>query len=404
MTVFMDELFDRIKKFNSDRERDLVPVKYEAMAENMFRFYRGTCHLFYEDLAGQENFPESPLVWICGDLHLENFGSFKSDNKEVYFDLNDFDEAILAPATWELVRFVTSIFVAFKTLNIGEKKAIRMAELFLKSYSATLQKGKAFYIERNTAQGIVYEFLSAVAKREQKHLLQKRIGKKKNKLRILPDDQRHRKIEKKLKQELCIHLNSWLKTDEGSPYNYKVINAVFRIAGTGSIGLKRYAVLLKSSNKVGQKYLLIDMKQAAPSSLFPYVDAPQPASENEAQRVISIQQRMQNRSTALLGISVFRNEHYIMQEMQPTEDRISFKEIKNRYRDMYRVIDDMSMLSASAQLRSSGQGGSAITDELKKFGNDQNWQAHVLDYAKSYSQITSEYYQIYLTNYKLKLL
>jgi uncharacterized protein (DUF2252 family) len=149
----------------------------------------------------QKIFPSSPLAWTCGDLHLENFGSFKSDNKQVYFDLNDFDEAILAPAAWEMARFVTSIFIAFRTLKIAEKKAIRMAELFLKTYSVTLQKGKAFYIEPGTAQGIVCEFLSAAAKRKQKDLLKKRTEKKKNRLQILPDGQRHRKIEKNLKRD-----------------------------------------------------------------------------------------------------------------------------------------------------------------------------------------------------------
>jgi uncharacterized protein (DUF2252 family) len=337
-------------------------------------------------------------------LKKKNFGSFKSDNKQVYFDLNDFDEAILAPAAWELVRLVTSIFVAFKTLKIAEKKAMRMAELFLKSYSATLQKGKAFYIEPKTAQGIVCEFLSAVAKRKQKDLLEKRTEKKKNKLQILPDDQRHLKIEKKLKQELSKHLNHWLKTDEDSPYNYKVIDAVFRIAGTGSIGLKRYAFLLKSSNKVGQKYLLVDMKQSSESSLSPFVVAPQPVWTTESDRIITVQQRMQNRSAALLSTSVFRNEHYVMQEMQPTKDSINFKQIKDRYRDMYRVIDDMAVLTASAQLRSSGQDGSSITDELKKFGSDQSWQAPVFEYARTHSQKIADYYRTYLRDYKNELL
>jgi uncharacterized protein (DUF2252 family) len=400
----MDELLTRIKKFNSDRKSDLVAIKYVAMAENMFRFYRGTCHLFYEDLAAVKDFPASPLVWICGDLHLENFGSFKSDNKQVYFDLNDFDEALLAPAGWELVRLVTSIFVAFNTLKIGERKALRMAELFLKSYSATLEKGKAFYIEPGTAKGIVCEFLTAVAKRKQKDILGKRTEKKKDKLKILTDDQRHRKIERNLKRELSIHLNKWLKTDDKSPYHYKVTDAVFRIAGTGSIGLKRYAFLLKSSNKVGQKYILVDMKQSSVSSLSPYVDYPQPLWKTESERIIAVQQRMQNRSAALLSTSVFRNEHYVMQEMQPTKDSINFRQIKDRYRDMYRVIDDMAVLTASAQLRSSGQDGSSITDELKRFGSDQSWQKALIGYARSYAQKTAEYFQLYLQEYKSQLL
>ena len=58
------------------------------------------------------------------------------------------------------------------------------------------------------------------------------------------------------------HVTEWLKNDGASPYNYKVIDAVFRLAGTGSLGLKRYAILLKSLNETGEKYLLLDMKQA----------------------------------------------------------------------------------------------------------------------------------------------
>jgi uncharacterized protein (DUF2252 family) len=107
----MDDITERIKAFNKDRVTKMVRFKYKFMKENMFRFYRGTCHLFYEDLSKEKTLPQSPFAWICGDLHLENFGSFKSDNKQVYFDLNDFDEAILAPVHCELVSIFTSIFI-----------------------------------------------------------------------------------------------------------------------------------------------------------------------------------------------------------------------------------------------------------------------------------------------------
>ncbi|HEX3933041.1 MAG TPA: DUF2252 family protein, partial [Puia sp.] len=92
----MNRLFDRLHAFNQGLLPEMVQLKYEAMAENAFRFFRGTCHLFYEDLAAAEPLSLSPLAWICGDLHIENFGSYKGDNKLVYFDLNDFDEALLA--------------------------------------------------------------------------------------------------------------------------------------------------------------------------------------------------------------------------------------------------------------------------------------------------------------------
>jgi uncharacterized protein (DUF2252 family) len=72
------------------------------MRASPFAFLRGSCHLFYDRLPRGGIFRSSPLAWSCGDLHLENFGSFKGDNRLVYFDINDFDESALAPASWDL--------------------------------------------------------------------------------------------------------------------------------------------------------------------------------------------------------------------------------------------------------------------------------------------------------------
>src|ERR1700748_1072712 len=138
----MSKVIDSIREFNRPLLPEMVKLKYEGMAENAFRFYRGTCHLFYEDLARAETFPKTPQTWICGDLHIENFGSYSADNDLVYFDLNDFDESILAPAGWEVVRAVTSILVAFDILKISRKQAEKTARLFLRSYANTLVSGK----------------------------------------------------------------------------------------------------------------------------------------------------------------------------------------------------------------------------------------------------------------------
>src|SRR5262249_8973269 len=154
--------------FNSDRIPAYTSLKYQMMAANAFRFFRGTCHLFYEDLSRAAPLPPSPATWICGDLHLENFGSYKGENRLVYFDLNDFDESILSPASWELIRMLTSIFSAFDSLQISSREALRTAGLFLQTYSATLRKGKARYIEPRIAKGIVRSFLEQVEERKLK--------------------------------------------------------------------------------------------------------------------------------------------------------------------------------------------------------------------------------------------
>lgn len=395
----MASLHERLIRFNEGLLPDMVRQKYEAMSENAFRFFRGTCHLFYEDLAAAQPLPLSPLAWICGDLHIENFGSYKGDNKLVYFDVNDFDEALLAPASYEVVRMVTSIFIAFNNLGFGQQKAYKMAQLYLKNYSGTLAKGKAISIEPRTAKGIVCDFLQSAAKTGYKQLLKKRTVSKKKSIMLSLEDERHFKLDKKLRGELKVHINEWIKTSSDGPYNYEVISAVFRLAGTGSIGVKRYLFLLKSTN-TKNRYLLLDMKQARSSSVQPYVKVQQLQWENEASRVIGVQQRMQNVPAALLSTTVFMGDAFIIQELQPVKDSIKFKLLKN-YRDMYQVIDDMAALTASAQLRSGGIQGSGTIDELMAFGQDQNWQEAVVGYAQNYALTVKKYYKEFLSDHQM---
>jgi len=325
----MSTIFERLTAFNKNRLPDMVQLKYKTMSLNAFSFFRGTCHLFYEDLAKANSMPPSPLVWICGDLHLENFGSFKGDNHQVYFDLNDFDEALLAPAAWEIVRLVTSIFVAFDNLGLEEDEAIKIAQRYLNTYAAALIKGKAIGIDPRTAKGIVCTFLTAVAARKQKELLKKSTVKKHGKLVLLKDKERHFEIEKPLKKELGIFVDDWIKTSAYADFDFKVVDSVFRLAGTGSIGVKRYMFLLKSQS-TKNKYLFLDMKQEFESSVQPYLQVKQPLWGSEAERLIAIKERMQNVSPALLGAQIFKNEPFVLQQMQPTEDKINFELIKNK--------------------------------------------------------------------------
>ncbi len=350
------------------------------MLENAFRFYRGTCHLFYERIAALKTMPKSPVGWISGDLHLENFGSYKGNNNLVYFDLNDFDEAIKAPVLWEVVRLVTSIFIAFQSLEIDGEQAMNMAALFLKSYGTTLTGGKAMDLDPRTSRGIVGDFLKRAERGSADELIHKRTLRKGRKLQLDTSNERHFKLDKKLKSDLINHMAEWLSQNNDSPYNYRVKDVVYRLAGTGSLGQKRYLFLLKSIQKK-DRYLLIDMKQAYPSSLSPFLKNPQPDWENEAERIVTVQKRMQHVSASLLSISTFNREDYVIQELQPVKDTLKFKLIREEYRKLYQVIDNMGMLTASSQLRSSGMDGTATKDELKAFALKKDWQQQILDVA-----------------------
>jgi uncharacterized protein (DUF2252 family) len=393
----MSRLSKRLIDFNKDLLPEMVQLKYEAMAESAFRFYRGTCHIFYEDLAGV-TLPLTPITWICGDLHIENYGSYKGDNKLVYFDLNDFDEALLAPVSYELLRMMTSIFIAFDSLGFEKEKAVNMVRLFLKSYSSTLSRAKAFCIEPRTAKGIVRDFLTRADHSKEKDILKKRTISKRKKIMLSLEDERHFKVDKKLRAELTEHINFWVSTSNDSPYNFKVKGCVSRLAGTGSIGVKRYLFLLKSTNTTN-KYLLLDMKQSRLSSVAAYTAVQQLSWETEAERIIAIQKRMQYASAALLSTTVFRGEPYVIQELQPVKDTIKFKQLED-YRDMYQVIDDMAGLVASSQLRSGGNQGSSIIDELIAFGQSEEWQEALIKYAQQYKKKVMSDYQRFVRDFK----
>lgn len=394
----MQSIITSIKQSNRGRLAGMLRIKYRFMRENMFRFYRGTCPCFYEDLA-MAQLPFSPNVWISGDLHLENFGSFKGDNRVVYFDLNDFDEAVLAPATWEAARLITSIYIGFDSLKLGRRKAAHAAKLFIKSYANTLASGKPDYVEPQTASGIIHTFLRKVEKRKQKNILRKRTERTKNEVQLQAGHPKHISLDEETKLEITRHINDWLRHDGRSPYNYEVTDVAFRIAGTGSIGLKRYALLLKSINKTGDKYMLLDMKQSCDTSLHAYIKAKQPEWQTPAERITTVQRIMQNRSPALLSTTVFKGEAYVIQEMQSQKDNIDFRLLKQDYRAMCNVISTMGMLAASSQLRSCGRLGAANTDELIEFGRNCVWHEALLDYCLEYASTVRNYYNAFKKAY-----
>src|SRR5882672_5352411 len=183
----MRTLEERIKEFHRSRQQPTLQLKYKLMADNEFTFFRATCHLFYEDLAKHATLKHGPVVWVCGDLHLENFGSYRASNGLVYFDINDFDEAVLAPASWELARFLCSIGMAADLWKYSSKEAEELMLVVLKAYTRQLAEGKAYAIERETSPPLIQEFFTMAEQKKEKELIQARVDRKKEKIKIIKD-------------------------------------------------------------------------------------------------------------------------------------------------------------------------------------------------------------------------
>ena len=90
---------------------DAFRTKFRKMAADPFAFYRGSACVFYADVAEREDKwadERTSRVWIQGDLHAENFGTYMDSAGRIVFDVNDFDEAYLGHLSWDLRRFVAS--------------------------------------------------------------------------------------------------------------------------------------------------------------------------------------------------------------------------------------------------------------------------------------------------------
>ena len=370
------DVIGQIQTYNAGRDPERLLMKYRAMRASPFAFLRGSCHLFYARLQRGGVFKSAPAVWVCGDLHLENFGSYKGDNRLVYFDVNDFDEAALAPASWDLLRFLTSLRVGITRLTDGGAEAHTLCQTFLDAYAAALTQGKAYWIEQETAAGLVRQLLDGLRDRQRAAFLDSRTVLKR-KQRLLRIDGKRALPVTAAQRNAVVNFMHEFAQDQPRPDFYQVLDVARRVAGTGSLGVDRFAILVQGKGSPDGNYLL-DLKQALPSSLLPKLKLAQPKWQSEAHRVVALQQRSQAVSMAFLQPVFFAGAAYVLRALQPSEDRINVNAPHRPASELAQLAAALGQLVAWGQLRSAGRQGSAIADQLIDFGQRKKWKAELL--------------------------
>jgi uncharacterized protein (DUF2252 family) len=370
---------ERIRRFNAGRDPDRLALKYRAMRASAFAFLRGTCHLFYARLPEVPLLRSAPLAWICGDLHLENFGSYKGDNRLVYFDLNDFDEAVLAPCTWDLLRVVTSILVGGQSFGVDRAQQRMLARRLLDAYVAAIEDGKARWVERETAQGLVRGLLERARLRNRKNFLDSRTIRVGARRKIRVDHKRALPVTEKQRARIKRFMREFARR-QPNPKFYRLLDVARRIAGTGSLGVERYVLLIEGRGSPNGNYLL-DLKQALPPSGAPFLRWKQPKWQNEAQRVATLQRRQQAVPMAFLGPVVMDGTPYVLRGLQPVDDRVALNKWRGDLALLEQTLVTMAQLTAWSELRSSGRQGSATVDELIEYWGKRSRQAKLLELA-----------------------
>ncbi|MBV8036522.1 DUF2252 family protein [Roseateles sp.] len=362
----MMDVIREIHDYNTGRDPERLLLKFTKMRSSAFIFLRGTAHLFHERLRRGQLKP-SPPAWCCGDMHLENFGSYRGANGLAYFDINDFDEAALAPASADPLRMLTSLVLAADDLGLDPAGLPELCRATLDAYADALATGKAYWLERQTAEGPVRRLLDQVGMREQGQLLARRCVGSGKRMRLLVDGRHALAASGAQADGVRAFMARFAAAHHGGDF-YEVLDVVRRIAGTGSLGLERYAILVRGDGRPGGAHLL-DLKTAQASTLAPAGGCRQPRYGDEAERLIALQQRMQAVSMGFLHAVSWNGKPFVLRALQPSEDRVDLAALTQRGGPGLRhCLLTMGRLMAWAQLRSAGRQGSATADELVDFG------------------------------------
>lgn len=373
-------VLDRIDKFNAGRDPERLAIKYAKMARDELGFFRGSAHLFYEDLGG--DLPDAPLAWLCGDLHLENFGSYRADNRLSYFDFNDFDEACLGPLTADWVRLLTSVVLESWERGHRARDTRDLAKRVTANYAATLKSGKARWLERATASGLILELLSSLEHRSQTKFLASRSVLEGRKRKLLVDGKKALPADPGERKQMERFARKQLQ-------GFRLIDVARRIAGNGSLGVPRYVLLVESNED--ERHLLLDLKQAQQPVGPRYHRWKQPAWEHDAHRVAAVQELMQAVPVAFLRAVRFEGTSWVLRELVPQEDRVDVAQASDR--NFTQFAQTLGCVVAWGAIRASGRFGAATADELVEFGALEKWRPVVLEIALDMAAKTRTYFR-----------
>ncbi len=359
-----------IAQVNQGRMPLLLRRKFDAMAADAFAFLRGTAGLGHRsvDLAA---LPPVPTGWICGDLHLQNFGSFRGANRLVYFDLNDFDEAARMPVCLDLLRLLGSLYTAAPGIGVSRAAAQALARQTLNAYASALVRGKAFWLERETAVGAISALLKQTARRKRQDLLATRTHLVGGQRKIRVDGLRYLPVARNaaVRPQIEAALEQLGRSDGNSDF-FRLRDVAFRVAGMGSLGVQRYVALVRGKGDPGRN-ALIDFKHAVGSAAigaFPKIS--QPPWSSEAGRVVGVQDLCQAASPAYLNAMRLGELPVVVRELQPVEDKVALSPLARRLDRFDVTLESMAHLSAYAQLRSAGRHGACSVEELIAFGQE----------------------------------
>jgi uncharacterized protein (DUF2252 family) len=275
---------------------------------------------------------------------------------------------------------MTSILIAAPSMSVKREDAIELARSSLRSYANALACGKARWIDRDAADGLIADLFTQLEGRKRQDFIESRTT----------ASSKHRAICTSRGKALAAsdadkeRVRRWMKqyaATKDNPGFFEIIDIARRIAGTGSLGLERFVILIEGKGGVDGHFLL-DLKESIPSCLSGKTPFAQPKWKSEADRVASVGARMQAVAPAFLEAVDVEGKSFLLKGLQPTSDRVDLRGASSHPKMLNRLMCEFGAIAAWAQLRASGRQGSANADALIDFGHMGKKLDALIDLAK----------------------
>ena len=394
-----------VKQYNKDRIAELVRRKMQLLTESAFSFFRGTDELFAQAWRQLAPHDPGPVIQCTGDLHLENFGACESSSGDFRFEINDFDEAVRAPCSFDLVRCTASILLAGEEWGLSPVEATGIALTFIGSYSDSVSKaietGVVGEIAPETGKGPVWDLLDRTARGSKAKMLDRVAPLKKGERQIVVSPEKHPPVSNRRRAKITAAVESYGEKI-GNGDAYRVLDVTGRIAGIGSLGLKRYTVLIAGGGTSSTNRLL-DVKKTKRSAAAEVFKAEEDVFPTEADRVVHAQLQLQSQPALGLGVIMIGKSSYRIREMIPDENRSSLNSFQKKPKKLREAVDVVGQLVGWSQVRGAHDplSGRDERQKLAEWATGPGIEA-VLAAAVRFADLTQLQFDRYCQEYRSK--
>jgi uncharacterized protein (DUF2252 family) len=314
-------------------------AKYRTMASDPHAFYRGTACLFYRDVVQDgDDDPfatgDASRIWVHGDLHVENFGTYLNSDGRLVFDVNDFDEAYLGHFTWDLMRFAASLNLVGWQKALPDDVVTALVERYLHAYLDQVARYVAsdsdvgeFELHLDNTDGPIRAALVSARRRRRADLLDANTREVEGLRRFRDDDPSLRRLEDDERERVVAAYRSYLDTIPAHRRSdrelyYDLRDVVGKSGfGIGSAGLPAYNLLIEGHSQALDNDVVLSMKQANVPAISRFVDtaAVDGYFEHEGHRTVVSQRALQVHTDPLLGHTRVGDVGYVVSEVSPYE-------------------------------------------------------------------------------------